>query len=153
MEKFPEDFNFEQSEQILQESILNSKELSNARKHVYEQYKLALEHNNEYFMIDLSECQPNIRDILLKELLEKFPHIGYQAEHKLRMDKLFNTLLNSGKSADPEFDLLNNTFTRHVRRFQPNQIDTSYVANYVIALTKKFAENMETYEWPGPSRG
>lgn len=96
MQTFPEDFSFEESQRLVQETIKNSDELSNCRQYIIYQRKKALENNMDYFTINLKYYKMPIRHSILLELLDKFPHIGcYCVNPNIRMvDSFLSSYLN-----------------------------------------------------------
>lgn len=73
MNKYPDDFNMEESE----EKILGS-----LRQHIYGLYKNSLKEGKEYFVIKLSLHSKKIVKILIDELCTKFKYIGYVTENR-----------------------------------------------------------------------
>jgi hypothetical protein len=132
MQTFPEDFSFEESQRLVEETIKNSDELSNCRKYIVEQRKKAIGNNMDYFTINLKEYKTTIRHAILLELLSKFPHIGcYYVNPNIRMvDTFLSSFVNL--SIDSYIGIVKKITTTNTR---------SENEKFIVAMSQRAADS------------
>lgn len=143
-EEFSENFNLDNAEKLLTEEINKSDQIKKTRKYIYQKYRKAITNYKEYFIINLSECQPIMRGIVIKELLVRFPDIGYQGSDTISIGQINGLIITDEYQTD---SLLK--FPRRIQKIFKiclNDINTT-PTHYLIAITKKFGKEMINFGW------
>jgi hypothetical protein len=161
MDQFPDTFNFNDSDIFKQKlrKINTIAELAKLREYVYGQYKKYMDKNLDYFVIDLTEHKHHARAIIIKELLPRFPDIGYASA--VRDPPVLN---HPPENELTVLELISPAHTgtqrkSYINRINPDQItplseqyDLDYIVQiiplsekYIIACTKEFAKEMTKY--------
>jgi len=81
METFPEDFSIKHSEKKLMDKYSSCEELFNARKYIMDQYNEAIDSGCQYMLLDLEKYHPIVRELIMKEVTERFVDVGYFANY------------------------------------------------------------------------
>ncbi len=135
METFPEEFNFSNSNETFNKKV-REEDLCEYRKIAYDKRETALKNKKEYFTIDLSNISEGARNMLINELLVKFPYIGAKVK---KSDELYDLL-------SPLFGVSSRNRSNSIVRVTKENT-YCHSTSFVIALTKHFSENMERYGW------
>ena len=118
MNKFPENLSFEESQKKLYADAPTCVEMNNLRKMMHESYEIAIQERFDNWSINFSNTPNIFKELIINELFEKFPHIGYIEETKL-----------------------NDKIELKIKKIDKNNI---IMANqYIIALTQNFADIIE----------
>ena len=141
MAAFPDDFSFENSEKTIKEKVLQCTEFRDAKDYVLVEHKKAIDRCAQWFMIDLSKYRATVREHLMKELLQKFPHVGCAAGP----DPVLTMLSQIPGLAEEKVADLKKPLP--MTRVNINKVDSD-VTKYVVALTKEFADSMTRYTFP-----
>jgi hypothetical protein len=146
MDQVPVTFNFNESAILVQKQkeINAIAELAKVRAYVHGQYQKYIEKNHDYFVIDLTEHKHHVRAIIIRELLPRFPDIGYASA--VRNSPFLNN------PPEKELTVLEtispaHTGTRsrsYINRINPDQI-IPMSEQYVIACSKEFVKEMTNY--------
>jgi hypothetical protein len=141
MDQLPLSFNFTEYEGLLQNKIDKEKEeaLSELRKYVSEQLKISVNNELDYCMIDLAHRKPSVRETLLKEILQRFPTVGYVSEFKsleYESHEGFQTYLLYSKFTYRSYPPSNNFIYKISDKNFAKAIEKEL---FVIACTQKYA--------------
>jgi hypothetical protein len=150
LNKFPPGFDFRTSKKVLEQ---NAQEVAadKARLYIVERYEKFIAHEKPYFQVILTDYNPPIRVIVIGELLERFPNIGYRAPTR--------TPTNLASERDQIMDLLLNMMARDASHTPKKQEDRQKVfrltsaseaalyTHFLVALTDESSRILETYNW------
>jgi hypothetical protein len=98
MESFPEEFSLDNTETIIKEFATKSNELSDARQYIWDQYTQTVLKCEEFMIIDLKKYKRIIREIILGEIVKRFPYVGYPSDIEITIHK--NKLSKKRKYCD-----------------------------------------------------
>lgn len=90
MDSFPEDFSYDYSNKYLCKINIEKDQgqLKKCRQYVYDVYKNAIGKEYNYMVLNLEDHNFGVRNILLGELLDKFPTIYYVISSDREKDRL-----------------------------------------------------------------
>jgi hypothetical protein len=155
MEQFPRSFNFNESNELLQNFICANKkldldvtrgDLARLRIFIYHKYQSAIvKDHKEYFMLNLKHYKPIIRETLIKELLQRFPTIGYLSYFP---ENFLENNPNMTAAGLCDFLFNKSTMTpkfKYVKKIHLNSINMAAESEeYIIACTENFATELFT---------
>ena len=147
MDSFPSDFNFETVEKKLYQQVSVSEEAAKYRKMIFDTCQNAQKHKQEFFRVNLKDVSESIKVILIKDLFERFPTIGYICDIQTETDMLMS-IFTMKPNDDPEkiMGSLGQKLPEGKRRIVELKKGTFVNANeYVVAMTKNFAQKMTTF--------
>ena len=138
MESFPETFSFEYLDKENVENMKKSQLLKDLRQQVYELGMQAHKDNKDHFIFKLKDDVGYIvKEILLKELMEKFPCIAYKSAN-IPFAFVANMFVNS---SSPEKSM-------HYEAVRLEEKAMKVALNsdtFVVGLTSHFDNKMNTY--------
>lgn len=88
MDSYPTTFTFDHYSKELQQKLQTGEETAKYRKIIHEAALEALNNSQEYFAIQFKGINENVKRILIKELSERFPFIGWVNEAPTQDDIL-----------------------------------------------------------------
>jgi hypothetical protein len=170
MDQFPQSFNFSSYEQLLQNKLDSKKkeELAEMRAYVDRQFKISIDEEYPYFVIDFVSQDIHTRETILKEVLERFPTVGYVSDLKEILEKspmvgyVSDTTKSFGDESKEKFpktlsvvaylpyrsDLLiqGRPYWKFINSVNNENFAESLQSDlFVIACTQEFADEMTTY--------
>ena len=125
MKYYPDDFEFYNAQENLNDS------LSKIRRQIYKIFKYALKNKYEYFHINLEEYFYSDKKIILEEISNRFPYIGYNEKSQTMYDKIFS--VSYSDNSNPILD--------NYKRLDVNNINDN-VAKYIVILTNNCAKRL-----------
>lgn len=147
MDSFPSDFTFSAVEQKLYNQVSTSEESAKQRLVISNSCKKAIDSKQEFFYVNLKGVQESVKTILIKDLFERFPTIGYISEVPNEMD-MFSTFFGWKPSDDPEkiVGSLGQKLPegkRHILKLEKGTFVNADV--YIVPITTNFANKMTSY--------
>jgi hypothetical protein len=150
MEEFPQSFNFTEYEGLLQNEIdrKTKEEMAIMRQYIYSQLEIGVNENLPYCVIDLKNNKPDIRGALLREVLLRFPTVGYVSDinskeifsKNLRFSPFFLPIRIHELYGDYDYKFINRIDDENFTLATKSEL-------FVIACTQKFANEMLTYRF------
>ena len=138
---FPDNFNLGNTENLLNQKVRESKEISDAVAYVQRCMTFYFGKNKEYFIINLEKYSPLVRLAVMTELLPKFKYIGKPVV-ATQNDFMTLFMLSSFAPSPPGTTIPKTTYKISViKEFHQNDY------KYIIALTENFGKNMNGTAW------